>query len=975
VKKISESKSWKQLNEVLSSLTISQRSKEAGDIFEHVCKYYLETAPQYQSKLKKVWLLKEVKSDLRRKLNLPDTDEGIDLIAETYDKEYWAIQSKYRSNPQDTLTIKGDLATFANLAFNNCKHIVHGLVLTTSDKPPLKTKLLKGVGFETLESFVSLDDNDYEGWKLITAKATGKTVIPKALSPRPHQTEAIKKTIEYFKTKERGKMIMPCGTGKSLTAFWIARQLNAKSILIAVPSLALLQQTLKVWTREYLIAGIRPDWLCVCSDQTVSDDQDDFVSNIYDLGIDVTTDKKDISKFLKNKNNNLKIVFTTYQSGKVTAQGAKGFRFDLGIMDEAHKTVGHGEKPMAHLIHQKNIKIKNRLFMTATERLFRGDKDEYVSMDDPRDYGDIIYQLSFKAAIEMNPPIISDYKIITFGITAPEIEAVYNDNKFIQVKKEIDNITAREFATAIALRKAIRKLGIRNAISFHSSIRRANNFKKQQELISKVYKQYGTIKTFHVSGAMATSQRASQMREFAEGKGLMTNARCLTEGVDLPAIDCVVFTDPKRSKVDIVQAAGRALRLSKGKKFGYILIPILISEDENATEAAKDTAFEDIVATVRALATQDTRIVDYLRAVSSGTIPRGGSPIKELTKLNVLTKVNEKEFNKSIQLKVWDRVAFGNWRPYEEAKKYALKNKIKSQMEWTKLFRQKKLPKDIPGYPPGAYKKNWKSWMEFLNTDRVYKVKYPNYKILEKFIQKFKIKSAKNFVNMWRKNKFRNNNFYVTAKPDVRYKDKGWVSWQKFLGNKGRIYNAKDAYTFEKFLKVCKIYNIKNSSDWRHSNKRKKDVKMPSVPDKFYKEWTSWQEVFNSNKGTKKNFLSFIDAKKFARSLNFKNTKQWRDFVKTNRKPLNIPAQPHMIYKNQFKDYKDFLGYERSFRKSYLPFKEVKEIVKKLNFTSAADYMKNFNKNKKFSAILNARPQTVYEKDWKGWPDFLGQKK
>ena len=241
MRKISESKSWKELNEVLSSLTTSKKSKEAGDIFEYVCKYYLETAPQYQSKLKKVWLLKEVKSDLKRKLNLPDTDEGIDLIAETYDKEYWAIQSKYRSNPQDTLTIKGDLATFANLAFNNCKHISHGLVLTTSDKPPLKTKLLKGVGFETLESFVSLDDNDCEGWKLITAKATGKTIIPKALSPRPHQTEAIQKTIEHFKTKERGKMIMPCGTGKSLAAFWIARKLNAKSILIAVPSLALLQ--------------------------------------------------------------------------------------------------------------------------------------------------------------------------------------------------------------------------------------------------------------------------------------------------------------------------------------------------------------------------------------------------------------------------------------------------------------------------------------------------------------------------------------------------------------------------------------------------------------------------------------------------------------------------------------------------------------------------------------------------------------
>jgi predicted helicase len=478
------------LNKKLEEFTKSNQSKLAGDIFENVCKYFLQTAPQYQTKLKNVWLLKEVKEDLRRKLNLPSTDEGIDLIAETFDNKYWAIQSKYRSDPKDTLTIKGDLATFANLAFNNCKNISLGLVMTTADKPPLKTKLLKGVSFVTLESFLELDDNNFEGWNLIKAKANHKTIIPKALSPKPHQVEAIKNTIEYFKTKERGKVIMPCGTGKSLTAFWIANELKAKSVLIAVPSLALLQQTLKVWTREYLIAGIKPDWLCVCSDQTVSDDQDDFVSNIYELGIDVTTDKNEIKKFLKSKAN-IKVVFTTYQSGKVTAAGAKGFTFDLGIMDEAHKTVGLGTKPMAHLIHQKNIKIKHRLFMTATERLFRGDKEEYLSMDDPRDYGDLIYQLSFKEAIEAKPPIISDYKIITFGISEPEIEAIYSDNKFIQIKKEIDDIKAREFATALALRKAIKKLGIRNAISFHSSIRRANNFKAQQELISKVYPEYG----------------------------------------------------------------------------------------------------------------------------------------------------------------------------------------------------------------------------------------------------------------------------------------------------------------------------------------------------------------------------------------------------------------------------------------------------------------------------------------------------
>ena len=283
---------------------------------------------------------------------------------------------------------------------------------------------------------------------------------------------------------------MPCGTGKSLTAFWIAEKLNVKSVIVAVPSIALLQQTLKVWTREYLLRGYDPDWICVCSDDTVKEEQDDFVSFTYDLGIHVTTDATEIKTFLRKKTNKIKIVFTTYQSGKVTAQGAKGFKFDLGIMDEAHKTVGLGSKAMAHLIHEKNIKIKRRLFMTATERLFRGDKDEFLSMDDPRDYGKIIYELSFKDAINAKPPIISDYKIITFGISNPDIEEIYQSNKYLQVKKDLNDITARELATALTLRKAIKKLNIKNAISFHRSIRRAENFKKQQELISKVYPEY-----------------------------------------------------------------------------------------------------------------------------------------------------------------------------------------------------------------------------------------------------------------------------------------------------------------------------------------------------------------------------------------------------------------------------------------------------------------------------------------------------
>ena len=376
-----------------------------------------------------------------------------------------------------------------------------------------------------------------------------------------------------------------------------------------------------------MINDLNADWLCVCSDNTVKEDQDSFISFTYDLGIQVTTNEKDISEFLNKKTSNYKIIFTTYHSGMVIARASQGFNYDLAIMDEAHKTVGHKEKLTAHLMHQENINIKKRVFMTATERLFRANSTEYLSMNSSQNYGNIIYDLTFKTAIKADPPIISDYKIITFNVTDQDIREIHNSNKFIQVEKELENITAREFATAIALRKAIKELNIKNAISFHSSIKRAKNFQKQQGIIDQVYPEYKKLDTFHVSGDMPVSKRASQMRLFAEGKGLMTNARCLTEGVDLPAIDCVCFTDPKRSKIDIVQAAGRALRLSKStnKKFGYILIPLFVSENSNPKLSSKGNAFEEIIEVIGALSTQDSRISEYLKAVALGQKPAVGN--------------------------------------------------------------------------------------------------------------------------------------------------------------------------------------------------------------------------------------------------------------------------------------------------------------------------------------------------------------
>ena len=972
---IQQSKSFKNLDRTLAKLTKIKKSKLAGDVFEYLTKLYLEVSPEYKTKIKKVYLLNEIPTVLKKKLKLPNTDEGIDLVAETFDNQYWAIQCKYRSDKTETLKVKGDLATFNNLAFTVCKNFSHGIIAATVNRPPQKKQLLK-VGYILLPAWLTLDKDNGELFEQIRQKAVGKIVKPKKLSPRPHQKSAISKTIAYFKSNERGKMIMPCGTGKSLTAFWIAEKMRPKSILVAVPSLALLQQTLKVWTREFLLNNIEPDWLCVCSDNTVKEEQDDFVSFSADLGIKVDTDPRVIRNFLKKKTKKLKIVFTTYQSGRATAIGSKGFTYDLGIMDEAHKTVGSGKKPMAHLLHQKNIKINKGLFMTATERLFRGDSDEYMSMDDPRDYGDLIYELSFKEAINSKPPIISDYKIITFGITNPEIESITQDNKYLEVKKELKDITARELATAIALRKAIKKLKIKNAISFHRSIKRAENFRKQQDLITKIYPTYGKLKTFHVRGDMPTSDRALEMLSFEEEQGLMTNARCLTEGVDLPAIDCVCFTDPKRSKVDIVQAAGRALRLSKGKKFGYILIPIFIPDGVDFDTAAEAQGFDDVSVTVRALATTDKRIVEYLRAISEGKKPHGGSPIEGVTSINQLYKVEAEEFNKAVQLKVWDKVAIGNYRSYEEARNYALQNKIKTQNEWRKFTKNKNFLLDIPKDPYKVYKnKGWVSYGEFLGTGRIadqFK-KFRKFSDAKNYARSLNFNSSKEWYQFSKTKKFPKD---IPVSVASHYRHKGWKSWSDFLDSNFVATTKRNYYNFKKARKIIRKFKFKNSKNFKRFQLSKDGIKsIPLIPSSTYKNngWKGWWDFLGNDEKNPKKYLAFNNAKKRLKDLKVSSRSIYYEYYKKGILG-NLPSDP-FYYKKfpQWKNLPDFLSSNNLPKNvNYLSLKEHYSFAKKHNVKNMSDWKK----------ICKSKPLNIYSKPerkfknkgWISYSHFFGNK-
>ena len=261
---------------------------------------------------------------------------------------------------------------------------------------------------------------------------------------------------------------------------------------------------------------------------------------------------------LRDRSDGPKIAFTTYQSSDKLAAAARKARinFDLAVLDEAHKTVGAHSKRFATLLSDKKIKVSRRLFMTATERVFRGDSEDVLSMDNDKDYGSRFFQLSFKEAIKQK--IITDYKILTMTVNDYYVRQLIDENRILNLNSHnLDEAEAKSIAAGVALKRIFKMHKMNHAISFHRSIRAADRFREQQDAINRLRKMGPKTINLHVSSKKTAGQRSDLLREFADHKrALITNARCLTEGVDVPAIDCVMFADPKQSRIDYCPGSG-----------------------------------------------------------------------------------------------------------------------------------------------------------------------------------------------------------------------------------------------------------------------------------------------------------------------------------------------------------------------------------------------------------------------------------
>ncbi len=605
--------------------------RDKGERFERLMKNFLLTYPPYLGQIKSVMLWKNFSSE---------RDLGIDLVAETFDGEYWAVQCKFYA---ETASVdKSGVDSFisnSGRTFNGRKFSARIFIATTNHFNENADKMFQHQTPPVIK--ITLEDLRKAPvyWEKLDAGIIGEAAVEKH-KPRDYQREAIEKAHAHFQNNSRGKLIMACGTGKTLTALKIAEDLTDQrgTILFLVPSLSLLSQTLDAWTAD---AEKPLNYICVCSDETVTKNLDDVILEV-NLPVTVTNNPADISgnvqKFRAQNPNRMTVVFSTYQS--LDKVSAASLDFDLAICDEAHRTAGNSKTDsdtrLFSTVHDNNkIRAKRRLYMTATPRLqtetikkkAAAENLTVWSMDNEEIFGAEFYRMSFAKAISLG--LLSDYRLVVFEVSENEVQAqmkaaVYQRLKDFVVRKNAERLKkskgkSKEIQISFDVDEMAKAVGCLNALSkrvtddslkllegdtgkmhkavlFRSTIPDSEFAAEIFPVIQDMYaaslepaerEKLVTLQTRHVDGDMDAAKRSAALKDLANTPTdgslctIVSNVRCLSEGIDVPSLDAVIFLSPKKSKVEIVQAVGRALRKSDGKNFGYIIVPIIVPSEVN----------------------------------------------------------------------------------------------------------------------------------------------------------------------------------------------------------------------------------------------------------------------------------------------------------------------------------------------------------------------------------------------------------
>ena len=593
--------------------TFPENNNQKGERFEvFLAEWMFKNHPSFSSQFKKVWRF----SDWPNAWS--DQDLGTDLIAEDQHGKICAIQAKFYT---ETSSIpKSHIDSF--LSDSNRPEVDYRLLIATTDG--LGRNAIKTIEGQEKEVQSFLLRNFLEPFDWPESLDSLETYEPrKPFRPRPHQQAAIDDVCRRI--NGRGQLLMACGTGKTLTGQRIAEKLKSECTLVLLPSLLLLSKTVAEWASESESNFV---YLPVCSDSSATSKTDEATLVKAELCFRATTNPLEIAQFLKRPQR--KVIFSTYQSSPQIAEAFRSHSlkpFDLIIADEAHRCAGKVSSDHSTVLNEDLIPATNRLFMTATPRMYTSSvkkraKDgevEIASMDDESRFGPVLHHLTFGQAIANDPPLLTDYRVLIVGVNDEMCKQMVDERVFVTTDGGLQD-NAKSLAIQLGLSKAIKDYDLKRVISFHSRVNYAKNFassfKKLQADLKPHCRPSGIISYSHVSGAMPTSERAKELRALGalenEDRYIVGNARCLSEGVDVPALDGVAFVDPRRSEIDIIQAVGRAIRLSEGKETGTIVIPVFLSDEEDPDQVLSSSEFDQVWKVVTALRSHDESLGEML---------------------------------------------------------------------------------------------------------------------------------------------------------------------------------------------------------------------------------------------------------------------------------------------------------------------------------------------------------------------------
>lgn len=646
--------------------------REKGTYFEKLIICYFKNEASYKDLYSNVWLY----SDWAKEQGLDARDTGIDLVAQTAGTgEFHAIQCKLYA--EDHRLQKKDIDSF--FTASGKKPFTHRIIVcTTNDWSEHAEDALRDQ--QPPVSKIDLHDleNSQIDWALYTPDAAPALKPKKAL--RPHQIKAVNAVTAQLALAERGKLIMACGTGKTFTSLKIAEAMAGRGgrVLFLVPSLSLLSQTLTEWTQE---STVPLHSFAVCSDSDVGKKRkkdDDIVQTFaHELRYPATTNAARLAEEIARRHDaaHMSVVFATYHSIKVVSDAQNSFGlapFDIVICDEAHRTTGvtFGDDDESHFVQIHDaafIHAAKRLYMTATPRIYAdsakavAEKENAAlcSMDDPTKYGETLHTITFSEAVAQG--LLVDYKVIVLAIEESHV------NRRLQelLKNEDNQIKVDDAARIVGCWKALSKQGLtldgleedpaamRRAVAFCQVIEArhkgkthkisSKNIASMFQAVVQSYQQTAdaeekaqfpeafalTCEAEHVDGGMNASQKEEKLNWLKEETPanicrVLSNVRCLSEGVDVPALDAVLFLSPRNSQVDVVQSVGRVMRNAPGKKRGYVVLPVVIPAGMEPHEALdNNNTYRVVWQVLQALRSHDDRFDAFINKIDLiGAEPR-----------------------------------------------------------------------------------------------------------------------------------------------------------------------------------------------------------------------------------------------------------------------------------------------------------------------------------------------------------------